>query len=62
MDKKFDRTWNFEAGTVEEAIALALKKMGCLREDIDVTVVSEEKKGLFGMNGAEPAKIVVKRK
>lgn len=55
MNKK----WNFEAQTVEKALEKALNQLNCSREDIDFKVVSEEKKGLFGMDGAEPAKIIV---
>ncbi len=62
MDKELNKKWTFEAGKVEEAIEIALKKLCCSREDIQVEVVSEEKKGLFGMDGAEPAKIVVRKK
>lgn len=59
MEKKERQKTIFEAGTVEEAIEKALKHFGCTREDINVKVVCEEKRGLFGMEGAAPAKIVV---
>ena len=58
MNKK----WNFQAKTIEDAINKALNKLECSREEIDVKVVSEEKRGLFGMDGAEPAQIVVTMK
>lgn len=58
MNKK----WSFEAKTVESAIERALNELQCSREDVNVKVVCEEKRGLFGMDGAEPAKIVVTRK
>ena len=45
--------------TVEEAIKKAVDLFGVPREKIVVKVVSEEKKGLFGMEGAKPAKIKV---
>ena len=45
--------------TVEEAVQKALKELNVSREEIDVKVVSEEKKGLFGMEGEKPAKIIV---
>ena len=53
------KKWNFEAQTVDKALEKALKELNCSREDIDFKVVSEEKRGLFGMDGADPAKIVV---
>ena len=49
----------FEGATVEEAIKKALDALHVSRDDIDVKIVSEEKKGLFGMEGAKPAKIRV---
>ena len=48
-----------EAKTVEEAIKKALDILKVAREDIEVSVLSEEKKGLFGMEGAKRAKIRV---
>lgn len=57
MGKKEQTKLIFEAGTVEEAIEKALKHFGCTREDVTVKVVCEEKRGLFGMEGASPAKI-----
>ena len=49
----------FEGSTVEDAIRQALKELGVERDQIDIKVVCEEKKGLFGMAGAKPAKIKV---
>jgi len=46
-----------EGQTVEEAIKKATEVLNVARESIIVKVVSEEKKGLFGMGGAKPAKI-----
>ena len=48
--------------TVEEAIQKALKELGVSRDSVVVKVVSEEKKGLFGMEGEKPAKIIVSLK
>ncbi|MDD3374180.1 MAG: Jag N-terminal domain-containing protein [Candidatus Omnitrophica bacterium] len=48
--------------TVEEAIQKALKELKVERDRIIVKVVSEEKKGLFGMEGEKPAKIIVSLK
>lgn len=46
-----------EGTNVEEAIKKALDMLKVSREDVEVKVVCEEKKGLFGMEGAKPAKI-----
>ena len=46
-----------EGHTVEEAIKKATKLFNVSRENIIIKVVSEEKKGLFGMEGERPAKI-----
>ncbi len=48
-----------EGLNVEDAIKKALEVLKVSREDILVKVVCEEKKGLFGMEGAKPAKIRV---
>lgn len=59
MKNKNIQNYEFEGSTVEEAIKKALKKLSVGRDDIIVKVVSEEKRGLFGMEGANPAKIKV---
>ena len=48
-----------EAKTTQEAITKALKELKLRKEDVDVKVLREEHKGLFGMEGAEQAKIKV---
>jgi spoIIIJ-associated protein len=49
----------FEGNTVEEAISKALESLNVTREEVTIKIVCEEKKGLFGMEGAKPAKITV---
>lgn len=56
------RSVEIEGGTVEEAIKKALDILKVPRDAINVKVVCEEKKGLFGMEGAKPAKIKVSLK
>ncbi|MDD3088588.1 MAG: Jag N-terminal domain-containing protein, partial [Candidatus Omnitrophica bacterium] len=51
-----------EGFTVEDAIRKALKILGASKEDVIITVLKEEQKGLFGMAGAETAKIKATRK
>jgi len=48
-----------EAPTIKEAIVIALKKLKAKKEDVEIKVLKEEHKGLFGMEGHEPAKIKV---
>ncbi len=48
-----------EGKTVEEAIEKALKELKLPRSQVKIESLSEEKKGLFGMAGAKPAKIRV---
>lgn len=48
-----------EGKTVEEAIKKALSQLNVPRENLEIKVVCEESKGLFGMGGAKPAKIKV---
>ena len=49
----------FYGKTVDEAIGKAIKNLNVPRETLAIKVVSEEKKGLFGMQGEKPAKIIV---
>lgn len=51
-----------EGSDVEDAIQKALEILKVSREEIDVKIVCEEQKGLFGMEGAKPAKIKVTMK
>jgi spoIIIJ-associated protein len=48
-----------EGRTIEEAIKKALKELKLPRKKVKIEVLSEEKKGLFGMPGAKPAKVRV---
>lgn len=48
-----------EGNTVEEAIKKALRELKLPRDKVKIEVLVEEKKGLFGMPGAKPAKIKV---
>jgi len=45
--------------TVEEATKKALEQLGVSREEVEVTVVKEGKRGVLGL-GAEEAKVIVK--
>jgi spoIIIJ-associated protein len=53
------KNYEFEGSTVEEAIKNAISALNVSRETIKVKVLSEEQRGLFGMEGAKPAKIRV---
>ena len=57
--KKPDKGIEFEGRTVEDAIKQALVELNVSRDALEVKIVSEETKGLFGMEGAKPAKIKV---
>jgi len=48
-----------EGRTSQEAIKIALKKLGVSRHQVKIEILSEEDKGLFGMNGAKAAKVRV---
>jgi len=48
-----------EGKTVEEAIEKALQELKLPRNRVKIESLSEEKKGLFGMAGAKPAKVRV---
>ena len=53
-----------EAKTTQEAIRIALRRLKAKKKDVDIKILREEHKGLFGMEGAELAKIkaTVKKK
>ena len=59
MREKTKKCIEVEAKTIQEAIAIALGKLGAKREDVDIRILREENKGLFGMEGAEQAKVKV---
>lgn len=48
-----------EGSTLEEAIKKALQQLNLPRGKVNIKILSEEKKGLFGMPGAKPAKVRV---
>jgi hypothetical protein len=50
-------TIEVEAATREEAIRKALKILKVKKQEVNVEILKEEHKGLFGMEGAHPAKI-----
>lgn len=47
------------ARTVDEAIEEALKELSARREDVEIEVLDEGSKGLFGIIGAKPARVRV---
>ena len=57
--KKQDDTIEIEGVTIEEAIKKAIDVLRVSRDQLSIKIVSEEKKGLFGMEGEKPAKIKV---
>lgn len=62
MNEDLSNSIEVEGRSVEEAIQKALKKLKVSRNEVQIKVVCEEKKGLFGMEGAKPAKIKVSLK
>ena len=53
------RQYEASAKTVEEAIELGLQELGVSIGDVDVRVVEEGSKGLFGLFGSRPAKVLL---
>ena len=45
--------------STQDAIDAALKKLGVTKDMVRIKVLSEERKGLFGMEGAKKAKVKV---
>ena len=56
---KKEKFFEFEGCTVEDAIKKATEALKISREEFDIKIVREEKRGLFGMEGAKSAKIRV---
>ena len=54
-----EKTIEVEAITVEAAIKKALASLHVKKQEVKIEVLKEEHKGLFGMEGAELAKIRV---
>ncbi len=47
--------------TVDDAVELALRELGVTNEQVDVTVLEQPTKGLFGIGG-KPARVLVTKK
>lgn len=45
--------------TVDEAIRFALLELGVTRESVDIEIMDEPSKGIFGIIGSRPAKVKV---
>jgi len=50
-----------EANTAQEAIKKALSKLSAKRAEVEISVLREENKGLFSMQGTKLAKVRVKK-
>lgn len=48
-----------EGKTTKDAIDIALKKLHVDKESVEIKILSEERRGLFGMNGNKLAKVKV---
>ena len=53
MAKKLE----FYGKNIEEAIKIGLKELNCSKEDVELKVLDEGTKGLFGLMGAKPARV-----
>ncbi|MEW6008290.1 MAG: Jag N-terminal domain-containing protein [Candidatus Omnitrophota bacterium] len=54
-----------EGKNPESAIRKALKILNVARKDVEIKILSEEKRGLFGMEGGKPSRVrvtVIKKK
>jgi len=49
----------FEGNTIDEAINKAVVKFGVPKSKLNIKIVCEEQRGLFGMQSAKTAKIKV---
>lgn len=51
-----------EAKSPQEAIAIALKKLGAKKNEVTIKILNEESKGLFRLEGSRRAKVKVRMK
>ncbi|NQS89720.1 Jag N-terminal domain-containing protein [Patescibacteria group bacterium] len=51
-----------EAKSTKDAIAIALKKLRAKKHEVEIKILNEEAKGLFGMEGPKKARVKVKLK
>ena len=58
MNKAQKISIEVEEKTLEAAIKKALEQLKVPRNKVKIEVLAEEEKGLFGMPGAKPAKIL----
>jgi len=56
---KIGQTIEVTGRSTQEAIDSALKKLGVPKDKVKIKILAEERKGLFGMEGAKQAKIKV---
>lgn len=56
---KIGETVEVKGRSTQEAIDVALKKLGVPKNSVKIKILSEERKGLFGMEGAKQAKVKV---
>ena len=56
---RYKNSIEVDGSTVEEAVAKALKLLNVSRDAVKIKIVCEEKRGLFGMESAKPAKVKV---
>ncbi len=57
MENKIGSSIEAEGRTTKEAITIALKSLGVPKNRVKVKILAEERKGLFGMEGAAQAKV-----
>ena len=51
-----------EAKTAQEAIKIALSRLSVRKSEVEISVLREENKGLFSMQGTKLAKVRIKKK
>jgi len=59
MNKEIYKFIETEGRTTQEAIKLALVKLGTSRDKVIVKILSEGERGLYGMSGGKSAKVRV---
>ena len=59
MEKEIIKELEISGKNIEEAIETGLKQLNCSKEDVELKVLDEGTKGLFGLMGAKPARVLL---
>ena len=59
MEKEIIKELEISGKNIEEAIEKGLRKLNCSKEDVELKILDEGTKGLFGLMGVKPARVLL---